>query len=563
MIRRLLISQLLCIGVFGGSLFAQDLPRILVDQKVMDVHYLPDFSYAGYHHGEKPLPSQDSEAKVLFATDFGVVPNDEKDDSRALLKAMEAVHQMEGPVALQLPKGRIILSEVLYIERSQFVLRGAGSSPGGTVIYCPRPMSYLSDPPALSELREYLVALDKRQREPVNNIDLPYSQYAWSGGMIWIRQPGVRTKAYLAKYDVAPDPLAGLLQGEQGGHVVTVASADQLKVGQVVQIEWYNREGEDGSLLQSIYGDTDLKSLKVGSHHWKYPDHALVRQPTMITAIKGNEVTIKDPLLHDLHKEWTPAMVAWPHLEEVGIEHIRMVFPMAPNIAHHIEEGYNGIYLTRLYNGWVKGVAIENADSGILTEEAANLTIRDIQTSGEKLAHYSVSMSGVHNVLVKGLIVKNEVRHPLSFNTFSTRSVYLDCRVERTPILDQHSGASHQNLFDNIEVYVSLEGEKEYPLFAGGGAGYWKPSHGAYTTFWNLKVRFEDGFDLEGPIALDGMSDGPYARLLGVHANREVTIQYGPNAYVESLNSGITQEPSLYRFQLERRMKIREKRTDK
>lgn len=533
------------------GLQSQDLPRILQDKRVMQAHYMPDYSYAGYHFGERKIPDQQDDVRVLNALDYGVVPDDLLDDSKALLRVMEAAHKSDEPVVVQLPPGHIILSEIIYIERSHLVLRGAGSGAGGTVIYCPRPMKYLSDPPALAELREYLIALDKRQREPKNNIDLPYSQYAWSGGMIWTRYPGVRTKAYLEKYDQPPTILTRLEAGKRGEHLLTVNSADRLREGDVVQIEWYNTEGEDGSLIRSMYDDANVK---IGSHHWQYPSHSLVQQQVKITSIRGNRVTIKDPLLHDIRKPWQPAMVEWKHLEEVGIEHLRIEFPMAPNIAHHIEEGYNAIYLTRLFNGWVRDVSIGNADSGVLTEEVANVTVQNVETWGNKLAHYSVSMSGVHNVLVENLRVKNGVRHPLSFNTFSTRSVYRDCEVEIDPILDQHSGANHQNLFDHIVVHVALEGKHEYPLFAGGGAGYWKPSHGAYTTFWNVKVNLLDGFDHSKPVVLNGMTDGPSARLIGIHANRKIEIGYGPDAYIEAENVHLEQIPSLYKWQLAKRL---------
>ncbi|MEQ8581560.1 MAG: hypothetical protein RIC30_08040 [Marinoscillum sp.] len=547
-------TSILILGIWVCSQHsgqAQDLPDLLSDEAISKANYLPDFSYAGYHFGEDPIPASAS-GKVLHATDFGVIPNDGKDDSKALQRALSAAHEVVGPVTLQLPPGRLILSEVLYIERSHLVLRGSGSGASGTTIYCPRPMSYFPDPPALSELREYLVELDKRQREPENNIDLPFSQYAWAGGVIWTRQPGVRTKAYLDKYDVDPVVLCKVLTGERGTHQVTVSSSENLKVGQVIQIEWYNTEGQGGSLIRALYGE---RPLKIGSHHWNYPTHPLVQQRALITRVSGNNVTIKDPLLMDIREAWAPAMVEWAHLEEVGIEHIRIVFPMAPNIAHHIEEGYNAIYLTRLFNGWVTDVKIENADSGILTEEIANVTVSDIETSGEKIAHYSVAMSGVHNVLVQRLRVRNEVRHPLSFNTFSTRSVYTDCQVEVAPLLDQHAGANHQNLFDNIRVNVSLNGADQYPLFAGGGAGYWKPAHGAYTTFWNIGVTFGDGFDTADVVTLNGMTDGPMARLMGIYANRKIEVVYGPDAYIERVNSQISDVRSLYQYQLDSRIR--------
>ncbi|NJM78453.1 MAG: hypothetical protein HC854_00250 [Flavobacterium sp.] len=66
------------------------------------------------------------------------------------------------------------MSEIIYIERSNFVLKGMGSDENGTELYFPRPMMYLKDPEPLVELREYLIELDKRQREKENNIDLPF-----------------------------------------------------------------------------------------------------------------------------------------------------------------------------------------------------------------------------------------------------------------------------------------------------------------------------------------------------------------------------------------------------
>jgi len=527
------------------SISAQEKPTILMESST---EYLPDYSYAGYHNGEK-VPYLETR-KLLLATDFGVVANDKLDDTKAFQKLLEEAHNSTEAITIILPAGRIIISDFLYIERSNLVIKGAGSGIYGTEIYCPRPMKYFEDPAPFKELREYLVELDKRQREKENNIDLPFSQYAWSGGVFWVKYPGKRVKEYLEKYDEAPVLLSEIEKGKKGEHTINVSSANNLNKGDIIQIEWYNKDGKEGSIIKALY---PASQLNIGAHHWNYPDHALIRQRSEILSIAGNKVTIKDPLILDINSYWEPAIVEWKHLSEVGLEHFSVSFPIAPNIAHHVEDGYNAIYLTHLYNGWVRDVKIRNADSGILTEEIANVTIQDIETSGDKIAHYTVAMSGVHNVLVKNLHVKNVARHPLSFNTYSTKSVYLNCKVDQAPILDQHSGVNHQNLFDNIKVSITLKGATSYPLFVGGGAGYWKPSHGAYTTFWNINVHFEDGHHNK-VIVLDGMKDGPKARLVGIHADLPIEIEYGPDAYIEMTNKKLLEIPSLYQYQLKKRL---------
>lgn len=107
-------------------------------------------------------------------------------------------------------------------------------------------------------------------------------------------------------------------------------------------------------------------------------------------------------------------------------------------------------------------MVIENADSGILTEEIANVTIKNITTKGTNIAHYTVAMAGVHNVLAENIKVFNKAVHPLSFNTFSTKNVYLNCEVFVDPVLDQHSGVNHQNLFDKITLHLTPNKDRSY-----------------------------------------------------------------------------------------------------
>ena len=209
-----LLSIITLFFSFGSASMAQEIPEILKSQNIDDSNYLPDFSFAGYHNGEVIIPK--TVGKVVNAVDYGVIPNDGLDDSKALKKAIEEASKIEGKVTLQLPAGQLILSDILYLERSYFVLRGAGTGENGTEIYCPRPLLYADDPEVLKELREYLLKFDKRQREKENNVDLPFSQYAWAGGFIWTKAPGVRVKSYLQKYEQPYDVVANVATGKRG-----------------------------------------------------------------------------------------------------------------------------------------------------------------------------------------------------------------------------------------------------------------------------------------------------------------------------------------------------------
>jgi hypothetical protein len=92
--------------------------------------YLPDYSYAGYFWGEKPLPVLDATINV---TEFGAIPNDGKDDTDLIRTALKATKEIPGPVVLRFPVGKFLVRDILYIERSNLVLQGAGSGSNGTI----------------------------------------------------------------------------------------------------------------------------------------------------------------------------------------------------------------------------------------------------------------------------------------------------------------------------------------------------------------------------------------------------------------------------------------------
>ena len=545
---RLTILLLLALA---GSCFANDRPAILGSTDGSDSPYLPDFSYAGYRNGASAIPA--AKGTVVKVDDFGAVADDGKDDSKAILDALSHAHSLSGPVVVRFGPGRYRITEVLKIGRSDFVLQGSGSGEGGTTLHFPRPLNQVDESSSLDELREYLVKLDKRQREPDLNLDEYFSEYSWSGGFIWIQKTGTRPAPYLEEYDPKIEKLADIRSGARGSTRVTVTESAGLGAGDIVQIQWINDSGPGASIIKSLYGSAFESA---GSHHWSFPARPLVRQTSRIESIEGDVIVLSDPLLHDANDSIPAQIASWDGLQNVGIEELHLEFPPSPYFGHHMERGYNGIYFTSAFDSWARNLRITNADSGILSYNSANLTYRDITTDGERKAHYGVHMGNVHNVLAENVIVMNPVLHSLTFNTQSTKCVYKNAQVLVTPTLDQHAGANHQNLYDNVTLHMRARSSEDGPVavvFDGSGAGYWQPGHGGFNTTWNLRVLITGGAYPEDVVTIQGLDEGPMARIVGLHGNRELQLDYRPEPYVESLNSRIASIPSLYDYQLEKR----------
>ncbi|MBA3940145.1 MAG: hypothetical protein C0520_02930 [Sphingopyxis sp.] len=552
--RRLRLVSVLALGA-ALALPAQArpaaLPKILSDPKVAAANPLPDFSYAGYGFGLAPLPADTG--TVIDVTDHGAIPDDGLDDTKAVLRALAAANVVKGRVTLRFPRGRTQITEVLRITRSDIILDGAGSGKGGSELWFPRPLKLVDQSHDYDELREYLVREKKQQVEPEHNIDYLFTEYTWSGGMIYVAPEGSRPVSYDGTKDVRDPVLANGMSGKQFARTLAVDDASRLKVGDVVQLQWFSADGPDSKILKSLYGDTDLP---IGSHHWTFPNRPVVAQATRVVAVRGRTVTLGDPLLHDVRADQPAVLADWRHLTHVGIQNLRLQFPDAPSFGHHLEQGYNGIYMTGVFDGWVKGLVIDSADSGVLTDNAASLTIADVTTTGTRRAHYSVHVGAVHNVLVKDLKVENPVVHPLSINTRSTRSVFLRSVVDRDAIIDQHSGSNHQNLFDAIEMHIDPKQGSDgwhYQLWVGGGAPYWKPGHGLYNTLWNAKLVMPESVPADATVTIASGLEGPGERIVGLHANRRIAVRYTPEPYIEGIGQAVEVVPSLYEYQLARR----------
>jgi hypothetical protein len=484
--------------------------------------YLADYSYAGYEWGEKPLPDL---TPTLDVTEFGAIPNDNKDDTDAMRAAIKAAESQKGMAVLHIPAGKFIVNDVLYIERSNFVLQGEGSGPDGTVIEVSRPLRDMHVPWSTKWLKAYYFLFGKRARG-----GKLFSAFSWTGGVFWIRAPH---KAHPKDLDVQ------IVDGTQAQHIIHVSNTTGLHAGDVVTIQWFNHEGKRGSLLKEIYGDYNLA---MGRRLYGWFWNPVLTQPVTIVRVEKNQLVIKEPLLHDVRAQWTPKLVRPTYLKQVGIENLRIEFPRTQYAGHHLEEGYNGIYFTDTMHSWIRNVSIHNSDSAILSHGCKNITLDKITVTGRP-GHYTIMTSKSYGALVTRFNLLADSIHNPSFNTKTRLSVYSHGVIEKAH-LDQHRGINHQNLFDDIEINHAEN------LFAHGGAAYWGPTAGRFNTFWNIRIKNTPANGFIGQCR-----EAPEARLIGiVGLDSEVNFDYQPAPYVEGLNKKGISIPSLYQYQLQKRL---------
>ncbi|MCD8483750.1 MAG: glycoside hydrolase family 55 protein [Verrucomicrobia bacterium] len=123
------------------SLWAQPQSQLFLEWQADPANaILPDFSFAGFAHGEQNLPRLTSaQLPVYHVRDFGAFPDDDIDDRVAIQRAIDTAGANGGGI-IQFDAGRYLVNSdgsaaPIWIRYSNIVLRGAGSGEGGTLLF--------------------------------------------------------------------------------------------------------------------------------------------------------------------------------------------------------------------------------------------------------------------------------------------------------------------------------------------------------------------------------------------------------------------------------------------
>ncbi len=401
---------------------------------------LPDFSHAGYHCGEAPLPQVASGVSVK---QFGAKGDGVTDDTQAFLDALAKVQSG----AIEIPPGRYPITNILEIKRSGVVLRGAGVDK--TILFFPKPLNDISPNWGATTTGERT------------------SNYSWSGGLVWFK--GRLGGQVLATVTT---------EGRRGESFLTVSNLGSLRTGERVEI--FQQDNPDNSLAAELYsGDPGNTASLNGSTRASL----VVR----ITKIDGQKIWFDRPLRCAIKPQWNPEIRSFtPAVSESGVENLCFEFPNTPYAGHFKEVGYNAVAFSGVSDCWARNLVITNADSGIFPNGVfctfQNIVFESTRPPDAALhctGHHGINFEGNDN-LFTGFDYRTRFVHDIPVDHCAAGNVMAAGRGIDL-CFDHHERAPCDNLFTDIDA-----GAGTRLWTCGGGAALGKHC-GGHGTFWNIR----------------------------------------------------------------------------
>ncbi len=298
---------------------------------------LPDYSYAGYKFGEESIPKVNW--KTFDVTKYGAIPNDGKSDKAAIQKAVNAAVK-NGSGIVFFPAGVFHIAEKpqsrtgIEITASNILIKGSGSTPGGTVIY----MKYAHKP------------TDPNKK--------------WTVPRAFVFKPANNNLEFLLRKRDKLTSLATITKNANREKFnITVSDSRKFKVGQTiivsVQTKLLNREKLGGLSTRPIWSEINIKGVSIAEKH-------------IIKAINGNKLTLVAPLRTNINKDFGWKIYDYPVLENWGVEDIHFVGNFREKFVHHKnarhDSGYGMVSMRQGKNCWIRRNRVTNATNAFSFE---------------------------------------------------------------------------------------------------------------------------------------------------------------------------------------------------
>lgn len=394
---------------------------------------LPDFSYAGYHYSEKDLPDI-SNWTVFNVEDFGAMADDGQYDDVQVQAAIDAAEDNNGASVVYFPAGKYEFSPANYlnkisVKRSNIVLKGAGSGPGGTELF-------------------------------VDNLNVLEWKFEFKGGS----QDGSKVTSIIAP-------------ALRESFEIEVADAANLEEGQKIVLHAENA----ADFSEDYFGSRTLLP------EWTAINSNFdLREIHTIQSICGNTITLREPLHITLKPGLGDFFVyTHDHISEVGIEDIQFSSGWknyGEAFDHHEDDihdyGWQGVRLRNVTDGWVKDCVFDSWNRAIALNRCSAITMENLEFTG-KQGHFGPSANSTYGALFKDCEDNAGNHHGPSISQYSSGVVFQNYQMNGNQRVDAHGRSPYANLYDNVnDGYMRDNGAALKDL----------PNHGRHFVFWNFKI---------------------------------------------------------------------------
>ncbi|MDQ8180326.1 DUF4955 domain-containing protein [Pelagicoccus sp. SDUM812005] len=397
---------------------------------------LPDYSYAGYHRSERPIPHV--EGPVFDVVAYGAVPDDEKSDRAAIQAAVDAAQEAGGGVVL-FPPGRFELNAIgdvdsLRVSGSKIVFRGAGAEKGGSILSMKEAMP--PPPPMKLWMSPYAIEVgDRSEDERIGKI---------------------------------------LANAEAGERRIQVENASALRVG-------------DWIALRLLENDPDfVRSELSGFDHpetrWTsiWQNGVSIWERHQVESVAGNEVVLTSPIFKPIDSRYDWSVVRLYPLSEIGFESLRFEGSWTEPFDHHRswldDGGYSILKLNNVANSWIRDCVFVNLNRVCVIVNSVQVTVADCRLEGNP-GHNAINFQRSSFCFMTRTQDLASHWHSLGVSNESIANVFLDCFWNSDTCFESHSSQPRYTLFDSC-FGGFMKGR-------GGGAAFNLPTHMEGLLLWN------------------------------------------------------------------------------
>ena len=480
--------------------------------KTGENNVLPDYSYAGYNHGE-------SAPQGAFSLGYQVINVKERMTAKNMTarEALISILQEKGmtkvngtnklnanaKIVIYFPAGDYVLhndddntrdeskqkdavdsknnnvSSGIEIYGGNFVIKGDGPDKTRLIMETPNlptSISNLSSSPILLAI--------KHTNGPNNAGNSP-------------KLASVTENAKRGDFTVKVSGTTGISSGQWVQLRLRSGDRELVKkeIGPIALNENWAIAKAPISINQS---SDDLYGVKITEFH-------------QVKSAANGKITFYEPIMHDIDIKYNDTegweIRTYKYLENVGIEDLSFVGNALDGYAHHGEGHaeqakvgwqYDGAYkpllLQRVVNSWVRNVHFESVSEALTFAESANSSAYDIRISGKR-GHSAVRSQGSSRVFI------GKVRDESAGNDVygkSCQGQFHGCGVSKPSVgtvlwnvtwgndacFESHSTQPRATLIDNCS------GGLVY--YRAGGDENEVPNHLGDLTLWNLNVTGTD-----------------------------------------------------------------------